>query len=91
MREDLSVFFADFAEDVSGVSGTFSGIFDAEYVAVGEVPVDSYGPRLLARVSDLSSCGVEVGTSLGIAGANYTVRSIQPDGLGMATLILEAE
>ena len=91
MREDLSVFFADFAEDVSGVSGTFSGIFDAEYVAVGEVPVDSYAPRLTARVSDLTRCGVEVGTTLGISGADYTVRSVQPDGTGMATLVLEAE
>lgn len=90
MREDLSVFFADFAEDVSGVSGTFSGIFDADYAGVGDVPVDSTAYRLTARTADLTACSVTVDTVLAIQGDEYIVRSIQPDGHGMATLLLEA-
>lgn len=89
MNEDLSVFFADFAESVSGVSGTFSAIFDAEYIGVGEVPVDSTQFRLTARSADITANEVGVGSTLTISGADYVVRSVQPDGTGVTVLVLE--
>lgn len=91
MREDLSVFFADFAQDVSGVSGTFSGILDADYVGVGEVAVDSTAYRLTARTADVTAAGVTYGSTVTIEGADYTVRSMQPDGHGVTVMVLEAE
>lgn len=74
----------------SSASGTFDGILEEDYVGVGDVPVESYGPRLIARSSDVRRCNVSNGTTLQIDGTPYIVRSVQDDRAGMCTLILEA-
>lgn len=72
---------------VHGPRGTFVGVLETEYVGVGDV--DSAAPRLTADSANLMRCGVDAGVALRIADDTYIVRSVQPDGTGMTTLVLE--
>ncbi len=74
---------------VSAPAGQFEALFDVDHVGIGDVPVDSASPRLTASSSDLERCQVHQGTALVVAGNTYVAQSIQPDGLGMAYVILE--
>lgn len=75
---------------IAGPRGTFTGLLELEYIAVGDpVPVDTVMPRLHADTDELARCGVESGVSLRIGADLYIVRSVQPDGVHMTVLILE--
>lgn len=96
--EDLSPFFnlAEFAtlavfELPEGGTREVIGIFDNAYFApeVGETVLDSTQPRFTCPQSSLS--GVERGCFVAIAGAHYSVKSLQPDGSGTAVVALHHE
>jgi hypothetical protein len=79
---------ADFGITVTRPNrSTFTAIFDNEYVAVGDVPVESAAPSLTCRSTDVAT--VAAGDELAIDGTDYVVRSIQPDGAGITVLRLE--
>lgn len=77
--------------EFSCVSGTFWALFDAEFVAVGDVDmaVDSTGPRVTVRSSDVARCKLQNGTPISTGSDAYVIRSTQPDGTGMHVLTLE--
>ena len=64
-----------------------AGLFDEEYVGVGDIPIESSGPAVTCRTSDLSD--VTHGASLVIEAITYTIRAVQPDGTGITVLRLE--
>ena len=66
----------------------FPVIFDNGYQAMGALPeMAAAQPSAMALQSDLME--VPVGTRLEINDARYTVAEIQPDGTGMAIVLLE--
>lgn len=76
---------------ISTAYGSLDGLFDDEFVSVGEMaPVDSSGPTLIVRSSDAKTHALDQGIEISIDGAPYIVRGIQPDGTGMTRLQLEA-
>lgn len=90
MREDLSVFLADFAETVTLTNGkTFKAVRSADFVEVGDsgAGVESSAPTFLARTADV--VGVAFGTVVELDNVQYVVRGVQPDGTGMTALRLE--
>jgi hypothetical protein len=66
---------------------TFKAIFDRQYAGVGEIPVESYSPALTCISTDVAEIGH--GDELSVENTDYTVRSVQPDGVGVTVLILE--
>lgn len=95
--EDLSVFFdtddfavsAAFTPRTGGSSTTIKGIFDKEYVAVGdgaEVAVAATQPIFQTATSGISNAR---GGSLVVAGITYTIVEVKPDGTGTTMLVLE--
>lgn len=74
---------------IQGPRGTFVGILDEPGIAVGDLPVASTAPVLIARTSDLAAAGVVVGSLLRAPEAAYLARAIRPDGSGMADIELE--
>lgn len=76
--------------DIETDRGSFKGMLEAEFVQVGDIPVDSSAPRITARTSDAAALGISDGVTLRHNGANYVVRSVQNDGTGMTVLVLEA-
>ena len=76
-------------ECITAPRGTFTAIFENDYLPVGDIPVDSAQPKLTARTCDVERAGAGVGAILGIEGDTYIVRSVQNDGTGMTVLILE--
>ncbi len=83
--ENLAPFTADFgvAVTVAGVSKV--GIFDDAYID----PLGMAGsqPALLCASADVSTAAQ--GTAVVVNSVNYTVGSIQPDGVGMTRLLLQ--
>jgi hypothetical protein len=76
----------EFGVEVTFGASTFDAIFDHEYVEAGHFAGEK--PVAHCRESDIS--GVSLGSTLTIGGTSYVVREIQPDGTGLALLILEA-
>ena len=75
---------------VTGPGGRFTGVLEREYAGIGdEALVDSSAPRLIVRTEAARCARVERGTAVTIEGETYIVRSLQPDGTGMTTCILE--
>jgi hypothetical protein len=67
------------------------GIFDAAYVLVdpGAGPgVSSCGPALFVRMADLPSDPREDEPSIEVAGVQYRVKEVRPDGQGGVLLLL---
>lgn len=86
--DDISALLRDFGTSVTLPSAAvITAIFDADYVAVGDMAVESSGPVLTCRTADVS--GLSLGQSVTIDAQAYTVRSIQPDGTGVTVLRLE--
>lgn len=65
--------------------GQVSGIFDAAYA--DPLGMENTRPRLLCAAADVPSGAV--GQTASIGAEAFTVRAIEPDGTGMAALILE--
>ena len=93
---DRLMFLADFGLTATytksgGSVSSLRGIFDNEFYAADTgagVAFVSAQPRFFVRSVDMPT-GADYGDGISIDGANYVVRTIQPDGTGMTTLILE--
>ncbi len=69
------------------------GIFGDPHrqVQVFEAGVESSAPQIAMKVSDLLAAAADHGTTVFVAGGNYTITGIHPerkDGKGLAILIL---
>lgn len=95
--EDLSVFFdtddfavsAAFTPRSGGAATNIKGIFDKEYVAVGdgaEVAVAATQPMFQTASAGLTAAR---GGTLVVDGVTYTIVEVKPDGTGTTILILE--
>jgi hypothetical protein len=74
IAENLSVFFNEFAVDVTVSGGsTFKAVFDTPDELVGQFGV-STEHKLTAKTSDLAS--LTEGATVAIDGVNYAVRSL---------------
>lgn len=65
---------------------TFDVVFDNAFA--DPLGIASSQPSCLADDADVT--GVSQGSSLTVNATSYTVRELQPDGLGLTRLILEA-
>jgi len=74
-----------------GSAATVNGVFDKDYSLAdlgGSVAIGSNDPRFVCRTSDVSSAAS--GDQLVVRSVTYTVRTVEDDGTGITTLILEA-
>lgn len=91
-EQDLDVFFStdEFADVVSGRPDgkPFRALFDEGFFDpdAGETVLDTTQPRLTCKISDLT--GITRKTLLTVKGESYTVIKVQPDGTGMAVVLL---
>lgn len=70
-----------FAETLTGPSGDFLAVWDNAHVSVavdGMVPVESREPQFRCRDAD----ALDQGDTVTRDSVDYTVISVQPDGLG---------
>lgn len=99
--DDLAAFFdpADFGTAATyrrgaGEAVPFVGVFVAAHravVASGDWPgVSTVGPVMTAPLSALPA-GAQQGDAVTVGATVYRVRDVQPDGTGLARLILEKE
>jgi len=79
-------FLTDYAVAATVGGVACRGVFDAAYRDT--LGMANAAPQLLVRESDLPT--LAVGQSAVIPAGTFTVRAIEPDGTGMATLILES-
>lgn len=98
--EDFAIFFdpaafgfvATYAGGAPVVTRDLGGIFHNPHATAGESDgwpgVSTVTPSYTCRASALPP-GARVGDRLTLQGVTYTVRDIQPDGTGLARLILE--
>lgn len=101
IRDPLSVFIRDFAEDEEIVFEFMSGddemtvtvraIFDNSFVDanIGETVLDTTAPRLTCVASEVASVPREALCI--VRGKTYSVTQIQPDGTGFAIVQLAHE
>ena len=72
-------------------ASTFTAIWDLRFVLIQpnglSIGYESAEPRLMAKSTDVSS--LNHGDTLSIQSISYVLRGIEPDNLGMTTLILE--
>ncbi len=73
-----------------GAPVTVRGVFDAAYLTAtpGEPGVATARPALFLDVVDLGVDPVRDNPTITIAGVNYEVREVQPDGAGVGVLLL---
>ena len=89
MTEDLTIFFREYAEQVT-VNGTPKmAIVDLEYyqVDVGTTGQESVQPVITIMTADLPTPTTEA-TTIIARGKTYRVRNIRPDSTGVTTLDL---
>ncbi len=75
-----------------GSSRSIPVIFDNEYSVVqgvGDTGMGIPAPQSLCKASDAPN--VAVGDRLAVAGTNYYVQEVQPDGTGLVLLILSKD
>lgn len=102
IRDPLSVFMKDFAEDDELVFAFLNGddeettvscrgIFDNSFVDanIGETALDTTAPRLTCIASEVASVPREATCT--VRGKSYSVTQIQPDGTGFAIVHLAHE
>lgn len=91
-ESDLDAFLStdEFADVVTGRPDgkPFRAIYDETYFDpdAGETVVDTTQPRITCKLSDLA--GITRKTPLTVKGKTYTVVKVQPDGTGMAVVLL---
>ena len=94
-EEDFTAFFDTvngFAESVTyGASTTISAIFDTAFFEdrAAEVGIDSSKPACLVRTSEVP--GAVFGDRILRSGVLYRIVDVQPDGKGLAILVLEKQ
>jgi len=69
----------------SSKSASVPGIFLKDFVMINDV--ETYSPVFDCATSDVSNA--TNGAKLTLNGVVYTVRGVQPDGIGLTRLILE--
>lgn len=86
--EDLSVFFDLAGHGTAATVGGLAvvGIFDNGYAQAFDAVALS-GPRLTLPTA--AAPAATAGTAVVVAGTTYRVASVQPDGTGVTTLLLE--
>lgn len=67
--------------------GEFWAIFENEYLAVIDGMVESKGPALTARTSDVQDLPKD--TVLDVNGSEYLIKRHEPDGTGMSSVLLK--
>ena len=70
-------------------TATINVIFDNEFSAartIGDIEIEAAGPQALCKTSDVSAAVHN--DTLVIGGVTYYIKGIEPDGLGVTTLIL---
>jgi hypothetical protein len=80
------VFLSDFGVSATVGGVALRGIFDNGYADAFGI-VSGSAPVLL--ISSSSAPSVVVGDAVVIGSSNYSVASIEPDGLGMTRLVLK--
>ncbi len=83
--EDRAAMLADFGLTVTASFGTFTAIFDHDYVETQGV--NGTAPLLVCRTEDITS--LAVGDALTVDGGSYQAAIIEADGTGMSQVILE--
>ena len=92
IAEVLSGYFTDFGETVTWSGGTFTAIFDLptaltnDQFAAARYTSDvlAQAPQLTAIVSDIGA--LAAGDTVTIRSVGYTVRTVEPDGTGLALI-----
>lgn len=86
--EDLSVFFdlAGHGTAATVAGQAVVGIWDNGYAEAFDA-LALRGPRLMLPTA--SAAAATAGTAVVVASVNYRVTSVQPDGTGVTTLLLE--
>ena len=87
MVENLSSFFTDFASIATIGANSVSGLFDHGYAEAFGLGAGAK-PSLLCKTADLPALTLGTTTAV-IDTITYTIVESQPDGFGLATLILE--
>lgn len=95
---ERAIFFStsDFADagtytPSGGSAATVNGIFDKDFNLAdfgASVGIATNNPRFVCATSDVSSAAS--GDQLVVRSVTYTVRSVEDDGTGITTLVLEA-
>lgn len=90
--ENLAAFFNPALLGTAAIFGsaTVNGIFEAGFAAA-QVGLDAgvEGARYTFTCAQADVPGIAHGSVLTVNGTGYLVRSIQPDGTGVVTLILQ--
>lgn len=81
---DSATFLRDFGVSATVGGVACRGIFDAAWADT--LGMGNTRPQLLVATADLPA--LAVGAAVTVPAGAYTVQSIEPDGTGMATLIL---
>lgn len=68
-------------------AGEFWAIFDNDYVAVVDGMVESKGPALTARTSDVQDLPKD--TVFDVSGSEYRIKRHEPDGTGISVVVLK--
>ncbi len=78
---------------VKAARGSFVGVFGDDYVGIGDglADVESSGPMLTCRTSDVDRLKILKGDRLTIDGDYYTVVGHRPDGTGITVLQVHRE
>ena len=92
MKEELDLFFEDFAETVVVLEDgrEFLAIFDSPAVdtRLGDYQVEAHYLKLTCLTAEVES--LEKGEQVGVRGVTFEVLSNRPDGRGISTIGLEA-
>lgn len=89
--EDLAPFFspAEFGSAATLNGAAVNGILDKEYAEPLGNMAQAYAPTFMCAAADIPS--VAHGQALIVAGVTYKVRGVEPDGVGVVLLRLEAQ
>ena len=91
LAEDLAAYFDTtswFAQSATLDGVTVAGIFDSPYLQAFDGIASAAPSFTLPSTSAASATSASV---LVLAGTSYRVRSVQPDGTGISTLVLERQ